>query len=750
MTIEHVDAPLGEIHAPHNWEFADAAARAAANITDPTLEKRLALQLDDMSLWLLASVSPLTWAPIGGGGSGTPGADGKSVLSGTGAPGAGVGTNGDFYIDTTAWDIYGPKNAGAWGSPTSLIGPQGVQGIQGNPGVDGKTIRYGTGAPSNALGVDGDFYIATDTNFMYGPKASGAWPAGFSLVGPQGPQGAPGAGGSMTIKDEGTTITSTPGSMDFVGAGVTSTQTGGAVTVTIPGAPVTDVAGKTGSVSLVKADVGLGNVDNTSDANKPISSATQTALNGKESTIASGTLSQFWRGDKAFVALTKSDVGLSNVDNTSDANKPVSTAQAAADAATLASAKSYADGLVVGLWDDRGNYDASGNVFPSSGGSGSSGTVLKGDIWTISVSGTLGGTAVVPQQTVRAVVDTPGQTAGNWAISIAGTANIDDAINDGVVGRAPSQNAVFDALALKEPAFAAGTTAQYRRGDKTWADFATDVRAAVLTGLSTATNAVAAATDTVLQAIGKLQAQLNAIRGVTGLVKSNGSGTISAAAAATDYVAPSAYASVNGLTMATARLLGRTTAGGGAAEEISIGSGLTLSGGSLSASGGSGTVTSVSVVSANGFGGSVATASSTPAITITTGVTGLLKGNGTGVSAAVAGVDYSAAVLTLSSQSAAYTLVLGDANGGILHPSSDTTARTFTIPANSSVAYPIGTSLTFINQNSAGTVTIAINTDTMRLAGAGTTGSRTLTANGIATAIKVTSTEWLISGTNLS
>jgi hypothetical protein len=103
-----------------------------------------------------------------------------------------------------------------------------------------------------------------------------------------------------------------------------------------------------------------------------------------------------------------------------------------------------------------------------------------------------------------------------------------------------------------------------------------------------------------------------------------------------------------------------------------------------------------------------------------------------------------------NSQSTAYTAVLSDSGKHILHPSADTTARTFTIPANSSVAYPIGTALTFINQNGAGVVTIAITTDTMRLAGAGTTGSRTLAANGVATAIKITSTEWIISGAGLT
>ena len=114
------------------------------------------------------------------------------------------------------------------------------------------------------------------------------------------------------------------------------------------------------------------------------------------------------------------------------------------------------------------------------------------------------------------------------------------------------------------------------------------------------------------------------------------------------------------------------------------------------------------------------------------------------------GVEVGFRNIPQNSQSAAYTLVLSDSGKHILHPSADTTARTFTIPANSSVAYAIGTAITFINQNAGGAITIAITTDTMRLAGAGTTGSRTLAANGVATAVKVTSTEWIISGTNLT
>ena len=102
-----------------------------------------------------------------------------------------------------------------------------------------------------------------------------------------------------------------------------------------------------------------------------------------------------------------------------------------------------------------------------------------------------------------------------------------------------------------------------------------------------------------------------------------------------------------------------------------------------------------------------------------------------------------------NSQSAAYTTVLADAGKHIFHPSGDANARTFTIDSNANVAYPIGTAITFINMTSQ-VVTIAITTDTMYLSSAGTTGSRSLAQYGSATAIKITSTNWLISGSGLT
>ena len=95
--------------------------------------------------------------------------------------------------------------------------------------------------------------------------------------------------------------------------------------------------------------------------------------------------------------------------------------------------------------------------------------------------------------------------------------------------------------------------------------------------------------------------------------------------------------------------------------------------------------------------------------------------------------------------SGAYTVVAADAGEHIY----TTTTRTVTIPANASVAFPVGTVLSFISGVGA-TTTIAITSDTMYLAGAGTTGSRTLAAHGMATAVKVASTTWYISGNGLT
>ena len=101
-----------------------------------------------------------------------------------------------------------------------------------------------------------------------------------------------------------------------------------------------------------------------------------------------------------------------------------------------------------------------------------------------------------------------------------------------------------------------------------------------------------------------------------------------------------------------------------------------------------------------------------------------------------------------NSQNTGYNVVIGDAGKHLYHPVGQA-AATYTIPANSNVAFGIGTAITFVNM-SANAVTVAVTTDTIYLSSLGTTGNRTLAQYGIATAVKMTSDSWIISGSALT
>jgi hypothetical protein len=124
--------------------------------------------------------------------TGPAGANGKTVINGSTDPAAGTGQDGDFYINTATNTLFGPKVSGAWPLGVSLIGPigatgpagaAGVNGVAGANGLDGKTVLNGTTDPGSSTGENGDFYINTTSNKIFGPKASGVWPAGVSLIG---------------------------------------------------------------------------------------------------------------------------------------------------------------------------------------------------------------------------------------------------------------------------------------------------------------------------------------------------------------------------------------------------------------------------------------------------------------------------------------------------------------------------------------------------------------------------------------
>ena len=147
---------------------------------------------------------------------------------------------------------------------------------------------------------------------------------------------------------------------------------------------------------------------------------------------------------------------------------------------------------------------------------------------------------------------------------------------------------------------------------------------------------------------------------------------------------------------------------------------------------GAATLTANSVLIGNG----------TSAVTaVAPGTTGnLLTSNGTTWTSAAA--PSSAVNYPQNIKSADYTLVIGDAGKQIFHPVADTNVRTYTIPANASVAFPIGTVVLFTVENSGTAVTISITSDTL-VFGAGTTGSLVVAPNNTLMAIKVTATKWM-------
>lgn len=116
--------------------------------------------------------------------NGADGAPGSQIWSGTAAPAMTIGRIGDFYFNTSTSDFYGPKSATSWGTPVNL------KGAPGGAGANGAKILNGADVPPNTVGVAGDYYINTSTGDLYGPKTT-VW--GSPIMNLRGPQGASGS-----------------------------------------------------------------------------------------------------------------------------------------------------------------------------------------------------------------------------------------------------------------------------------------------------------------------------------------------------------------------------------------------------------------------------------------------------------------------------------------------------------------------------------------------------------------------------
>ena len=126
---------------------------------------------------------------------------GSQILSGNDVPTTSLGSVGDYYLNKTTMELYGPKTTEGWGNAIGLKGAQGEKGKDGKDGTngsngsngnngtngsngkDGATILSGITAPTTSQGKIGDWYIDTQNKHLYGPKTESGWGTGISLIG---------------------------------------------------------------------------------------------------------------------------------------------------------------------------------------------------------------------------------------------------------------------------------------------------------------------------------------------------------------------------------------------------------------------------------------------------------------------------------------------------------------------------------------------------------------------------------------
>lgn len=199
-----------------------------------------------------------------------------------------------------------------------------------------------------------------------------------------------------------------------------------------------DIAGKQDALGFTPENVANKATNLTSPDNTkyPTTQAVATALTAKQDSLG----------------YTPENVSNKDTDDTLSANSDTKYPSQKA-------VKTFVESMVSNLLDLRGNYDASSNLYPTTGGSGSGGAIAKGDTFIINGAGTLGGQAVENGDVINALVNTPGQIASNWNIQNTNITytpeNVANKDTDATMTansdtRYPSQKAVKTALATKQ------------------------------------------------------------------------------------------------------------------------------------------------------------------------------------------------------------------------------------------------------------------------------------------------------------
>ncbi|MBQ9786215.1 MAG: hypothetical protein IJW25_01990, partial [Clostridia bacterium] len=204
----------------NTWAVGDEAP-AVANENDMFLNN---------TTWEVYKYNGTTWVSVGNikgetgstgatgsqgpqGETGAAGADGATWLSGTGEPDAGIGVEGDLYLDTESCNVY-IKGTSGWAVAVNIKGEQGEtgetgstgatgeQGAQGAAGADGATWLHGTTVPNIANGNNGDFYLDT-VNYNIYVKSANAWELLCNIKGADGTGSGSGTTPTIEINSDG-------------------------------------------------------------------------------------------------------------------------------------------------------------------------------------------------------------------------------------------------------------------------------------------------------------------------------------------------------------------------------------------------------------------------------------------------------------------------------------------------------------------------------------------------------------------
>ena len=375
-------------------------------------------------------------------------------LTGSGVPSTGIGQVTDYYRDTVSNLVYYRENAFTWVVvPAFTPSPDGI----------GTTWLHGNVPPLTGQGSDGDYYYDEVQLIVYRKDVATWVPKGsLDFIGLYGVQWGNGLGAPASTVP----LNALPAGSFYLDV-VTS-----------------DIYYKGPSMSWeLKGQLGGGGGGGGSSINL-ITTLEEVAELDVTSAVTPSVIYDLdlLKADLASPAFTGTPTAPTpQTEPSLDNSTKLATTEfvnVVADAA-VATANAYADGLVVNLWDDRGTFNPSSGAWPTSanGGSGVSGAIQAGDVWTSSGAGTLtGGITVEVGDVIRALVDLAGNTSTDWAVTqnnLGYTAEnstnkaTDLSLPDDT--KYPTTQAVVTALGGYEPELPANVgSVKFLREDRTW------------------------------------------------------------------------------------------------------------------------------------------------------------------------------------------------------------------------------------------------------------------------------------------